>query len=672
MADRLRNRFGIGAFLLLVLSNSTMATGPDVIVGEMELIFRWARVGDVTAYSFGTISCNIGDTPLLWQGDTNQHPVIAQNMYRMKNGRFEQIGMAWLKHGFSSTNETGLCGVCQNPGSSQLLGVGCNDPYGAGLNGNQFLLGPRSEVNAATGTFMYPFTFYPQPTMVDKRIQVHDADIDPDLNAGALYFIEGHYVTPDDAAAGNDNNNASYRRFTVSEPNPNEFACTLADPIERQKHGIQAWQDFDPTVTLVNVDIPGDGRLILGAKVTDLGTGFYNYEYALYNANSDRCVRSFAIPLDPGASVQSSGFHDINYHSGELYSPTDWPSSVAGGLISWQTTQHSVNPNANALRWSTLYNFRVVTNAPPKPDSQIVLGLFKPGSPGMVVVSAPGPVDAPVDCNMNSTPDAIEILMNPSLDCDSNGNLDECDPDCDGSGTADACEIILNPLLDCNSNGILDDCEIAVASPAPGGPFFCTANCDPDCNGNGIPDACDIDSAFDPDCNANGIPDSCDIAAMTSNDCNMNDIPDECEIAVGSPAPGGPYYCTSGCDPDCNDNGIPDACDISSNFDGDCDMNMIPDSCDIAASPAIDCNTNGVIDACGEIDCNNNAIPDDCEYPACPGILKGDMDCSGVVDTGDIPAFVQQVLSGWLSCQADMNNDGNVDGLDVQAFVAAM
>ena len=48
------------------------------------------------------------------------------------------------------------------------------------------------------------------------------------------------------------------------------------------------------------------------------------------------------------------------------------------------------------------------------------------------------------------------------------------------------------------------------------------------------------------------------------------------------------------------------------------------------------------------------------------------MDCSGIVDTGDIPDFVQQVLSGWLSCQADMNADGNVDGLDVQGFVAAM
>lgn len=672
MADRLRTRTAAGVLFVLAITGSARAAGPDVIVGEMDLIFRWGRIGDITAYSFSTISCNVGDNVLLWDGDSNLHPVIAQNMYRMKDGRFEQIGLAWLKHGFSSTNESGLCAVCQNPGDSQLLGVGCNDPYGAGLNGNQFLLGPRSEVNAATGAFPYPFTFHPNVNLLTKRIQVRDADIDPDLNVGARYFIEGHYVTPDDAAAGNDNNNASYRRFTVTEPNANEYVCALAAPTQRERPGIRAWKDFDPNVTLVNVEIPSDGRLILGVKVTDLENGFWNYEYALCNVNSDRSVGSFSIPLDPGAIVQSSGFHDINYHSGELYDPTDWPNSMGGGVISWQTTPHNVNPNANALRWSTLYNFRFVSNAPPMPNAQITLGLFKPGSPTLVVVSAPGPVDAPIDCNNNMVPDVVEIQMNPSLDCNSNGNLDECDPDCDASGTADACEILLNPLLDCNSNGVPDDCEIPVGSPAPGGPFYCMSGCDPDCNGNGIPDACDIDSDFDPDCNANAIPDSCDIAAMTSDDCNSNSIPDECEIAVGSPAPGGPFYCTLNCDPDCNGNGIPDECDIGSSFDGDCNSNTIPDSCDIAASPGIDCNDNGVIDTCGETDCNGNTIPDDCEHPACPGILAGDMDCSGMVDTDDIPEFVQQVLSGWLSCQADLNLDGNVDGLDVQSFVDAM
>ena len=37
-------------------------------------------------------------------------------------------------------------------------------------------------------------------------------DLDPAQNAGALYFGEGHYVTPDDAAAGNDDNNDEINR----------------------------------------------------------------------------------------------------------------------------------------------------------------------------------------------------------------------------------------------------------------------------------------------------------------------------------------------------------------------------------------------------------------------------------------------------------------------------
>ena len=69
--------------------------------------------GGFAGYAIGTRSCNRGDTPLNWcdqasgcapGATTKDHPVIAQNLYRLKNGRFDQIGMSWLKHGFLSTN----------------------------------------------------------------------------------------------------------------------------------------------------------------------------------------------------------------------------------------------------------------------------------------------------------------------------------------------------------------------------------------------------------------------------------------------------------------------------------------------------------------------------------------------------------------------------------------
>lgn len=114
-----------------------------------------------------------------------------------------------------------------------------------------------------------------------------------------------------------------------------------------------------------------------------------------------------------------------------------------------------------------------------------------------------------------------------------------------------------------------------------------------DCNANGLPDVCEIDanstapggpffctSGCDPDCNKNGIPDSCDISSGTSQDCNANGLPDACEISISSTAPGGPFHCLQNCDPDCNDNGVPDACDISALTSIDCNANGVPDECE--------------------------------------------------------------------------------------------
>ena len=200
-----------------IAGGCTPSTGPDVIVGDLIMdsstLTKWGTVGSITAYSFGTISCNIGSANLQWQSSTNQHPVIAENLYRLKNGRFEQIGMSWLKHGFSALTQN-LCCTCQNPGSSQLLGVGCSDPYGAGLNGDQDGfggcggacggLGPRFQVNATTGAYTFPYVAAGMAgDAIYKRLQVHNSDVDPAQNAGALYYAEGQYVTPDDAASAN-------------------------------------------------------------------------------------------------------------------------------------------------------------------------------------------------------------------------------------------------------------------------------------------------------------------------------------------------------------------------------------------------------------------------------------------------------------------------------------
>jgi len=72
---------------------------------------------------------------------------------------------------------------------------------------NKTLLGPRSQVNATTGQFPYPFSAPGYGGNIARRLQVLTADVSPAQNSGARYFVEGHYVTADDATAGNGLNN---------------------------------------------------------------------------------------------------------------------------------------------------------------------------------------------------------------------------------------------------------------------------------------------------------------------------------------------------------------------------------------------------------------------------------------------------------------------------------
>ena len=358
--------------------------GPDVIVGGLNDVIRWGSVDGITAFSVGTSSCNVGDEELLWIADMPLHPVIAQNMYRIRKDRMEQIGMGWLKHGFFALSlDTCDCGCVPTDGT--VLGVGCSDPYSAGLNGTQLDfggtggLGPRFEVNATTGVYNFPYAFQGVGgDAIFKRLQVHNEDLDPTLNVGATYFVEGHYVTPDDAAAGNKNNNASYRRIVVSEDN-GAFVIELTDSTEREKPAIQAWADQDTGVLFEVLDDPEGGRFFLASKCSQNADKTIHYEYALYNMNSHRSARSFRIPIPKGTTITNVGFHDVDYHSGEPYDGTDWSGTIANGAVTWSTDTFASNPNANALRWGTTYNFRFDLDVPMETNVATV-GYFRPGT----------------------------------------------------------------------------------------------------------------------------------------------------------------------------------------------------------------------------------------------------------------------------------------------------
>lgn len=236
----------------------TLFDSPDVIVGDLHNLQRYGALGGKTSFAIGTTSCNIGSCWLNWYSNVNQHPVIGQSVYRLKDGRLEMIGMGWLKHGFFALSED-LCSDDCIPTNGDHLGVNCSDPYDAGLNGLQGGLGPKFQVNAFTGDYPYPFFAQNQTgDTLYKRVQLDHADIDPDDNPGARYFVEGMYVTPDDASAGNGTNNASYREVNVLGSD-GFYNLQLTGNTVQGRPAIFAWPINTPGVLIRSVQVPGEG-----------------------------------------------------------------------------------------------------------------------------------------------------------------------------------------------------------------------------------------------------------------------------------------------------------------------------------------------------------------------------------------------------------------------------
>ncbi len=367
-------------------------SGADVIVGDIPGVSTYGDLGGMSAYSLGTTSCNVGDAELLWIAGNNQHPVIGQNIYRMENGRFEQVGQSWLKHGFTALQQN-LCCDCNSSGTGTRLGVGCSDPYGSGLNGSQSGLGPRSQVNAFTGAFSYPFTAQGQTgDRVYKRLQVPTDDVDPTLHPDAVYFGEAQYVSPDDSGAGNGFNNVSYCPLNRNGNMVNGAfrLVTGGGQTVREQCAIRGWEAADSGVVAQDIFVPGEGMFIAGSNAIDNGDGTWSYEYAVFNNNSDFSGQSFTVPFGAGGTITNVGMSFPVYHSGEPYTNQAWTSTVSSNSVSWNTEMHMMNANANALRWGTTYSFWFTANAAPATVSAS-LGLFKPGNPGPQSVSLLGP-----------------------------------------------------------------------------------------------------------------------------------------------------------------------------------------------------------------------------------------------------------------------------------------
>lgn len=360
---------------------------PDFVVSDIQNVQRWGQVGGTIAFSAAIGACNLGDQDAPWADEPGAYPLFVQNLYRMENNRFEQIGMSWAHHNFICALQTAtdVCGVCTGLGGClPFLPPGCRNTTSASYVGHQPSLGLRTEVNPWLGSAPLPFTGMGQSgDAIFKRMQVAEADISPSAHPGARYFLEVQIVSAGESEDARLNN-ATFREVVVTGAAGNlNLAPTGAALLGHE--ALLAWATFDPQVQITDIRVEDDGQFKLGVRVTQLAQDQYRYDYTLHNLNVERAARAFQV-FTGSAQITQPYFHDVNYHSGETPDNTNWTFITGDVQVLWETDAFSANPNANALRWGTAYNFSFVADLPPKPGFAAVR-LFKPGIPDLLEVS---------------------------------------------------------------------------------------------------------------------------------------------------------------------------------------------------------------------------------------------------------------------------------------------
>lgn len=433
---------GLSATVSGADQSSSGTTGADIMLGDIQSVIWYTPVGTIRAYAIGSHTCNIGDSSLSWiSGGT---PGLAMNAYRLHDGRLMQIGQGWVKHACCviNGNSPAVCGTnCTASGFG--LRPGCLDVYSAGFNGGQHRLGPRSGINPYTGSFSPIPSF--SGNSIDRRLQIDESDMSQATYPDALYFVEGVYACTEDAQNGNWLNNASYRRVEIAST----FNMTLADQIQQTTPAIFAWHDYgngpgspDPSVTIVPVDIPNEGRFFVGARVSDNGDGTWRYEYAAYNLNSQLAADGLHVPVADGVTLSNIGFHSPDYHSGEPYSNAPWVTEQSSDTVTWRSPEtFSENPNTNALRWGTMYNFWFDADQPPM-GAELTLDIFRPTATDVVafqLVAPATPETCAADFNEDGLINVVDMLAVLS-------NWGDCAPPCphdlDDDGTVGVLDLL--------------------------------------------------------------------------------------------------------------------------------------------------------------------------------------------------------------------------------------
>ncbi|MGB0513430.1 MAG: hypothetical protein ACPGJE_01165, partial [Wenzhouxiangellaceae bacterium] len=315
--------------------------------------------------------------------NNDQHPYLIWNMYRIADGRLEQIGVSGVKHAFLTINVNCLinCGSGGvSGGNGHILWPGCEDVYGVGNNDSPGDLGPRHEINPRTGVFVSRGSFFDQNSdgvqdnsssgIGENRLKVARSDLQ---TANADYLFEAWYVIRDDS---NIFNTMGYRPTT---PSGAGTSWSYGLGTFQQGPAVDEWVGPGGTPESGEMNVlfsaPQVGNFKVLARAVQLPDERWRYSYVVMNYDVDHDIDSFAV--EAATSIDTPYFHDPDQDAAN-----DWVLSTSGEL-------RFDAPVGNPLSWGTAYSFGFDSDQPPVARSVRVS--FGPTGPADVNLDVLGP-----------------------------------------------------------------------------------------------------------------------------------------------------------------------------------------------------------------------------------------------------------------------------------------
>jgi hypothetical protein len=347
--------------------------------------------GEVVIVPSATLK-NVGTANVPWYSqfsgfnppyNNDQHPFLTWSAFRVDDRGIKQLGVSDIKHAFLTLNFNCESGACTD---GHILGIGCEDVYGTGTNSSNWDLSFREEILAAPGIWAH--CNEPEPgtaSHFDPNGDCSNGDFSP---AGETYFTHG-LVVPESALS--DNTASYYFSAWYLIRDDIDIFNTMGYRQINPVFGSSSWTfGFLTSLTTgspVDAWIPsgtnepargnevlalglGKGHLQLAVNVTDLGDGYFRYDYALMNHDFDQGLDGFSVPLGSGVSVRSTSFADIDQVPGN-----DWTVMVGSDSVSWTM------PDPGSFQpWGVLFNFSLEANSGPSVANGVmdVAGDYRP------------------------------------------------------------------------------------------------------------------------------------------------------------------------------------------------------------------------------------------------------------------------------------------------------